>query len=67
MLFDFIRNELYENTEKYIEETGLTEQSVLSQLKKGKLLHFKRSNIEKFIDNGTIQLTEIEKRKYICK
>ena len=56
--------QLYDSVQDAADNTGLTKENILSLIKDGYYIHFKRCNLAKYIISGKVKLSEIERRRY---
>ena len=54
----------YTSVQDAADNTGLTKENILSLIKDGYYIHFKRCNLAKYIISGKVKLSEIERRRY---
>lgn len=64
MLYNKYTKQLYDSVQDAADNTGLTKENILSLIKDGYYIHFKRRNLAKYIISGKVKLSEIERRRY---
>lgn len=64
MLYNKYTKQLYDSVQDAADNTGLTKENILSLIKDGYYIHFKRCNLAKYIISGKVQLSDIERRRY---
>lgn len=64
MLYNKYTKQLYDSVQDAADNTGLTKENILSLIKDGYYIHFKRYNLAKYIISGKVKLSEIERRRY---
>ena len=64
MLYNKYTKQLYDSVQDAADNTGLTKENILSLIKDGYYIPFKRCNLAKYIISGKVKLSEIERRRY---
>ena len=64
MLYNKYTKQLYDSVQDAADDTGLTKENILSLIKDGYYIQFKRCNLAKYIISGKVKLSEIERRRY---
>lgn len=65
MIYNKITRALYESVEHAAQAQDITKESVVSGMKKGYYLHFKRSNLLRYYKDNKIDITKEELNKYL--
>lgn len=64
MLYNKYTKQLYDSVQDAADNIGLSKENILSLIKDGYYIHFKRCNLAKYIISGKVQLSDIERRMY---